>query len=184
VSMAALRGRAELILLLALVQGASAAPEEIVLDVPFVTQARNGCGPACVSMVMKYWAASTHRLPDAAAEESSIRREMLVPGSEGASPAEVVRYLTDHGFRAYAFHGEWADLEHHLSRGRPLIVGVGQGSDRFHYLVAAGIDNARGILLANDPALRKLRKLRRGDFEKAWSRCRFWTLLALPRDEN
>lgn len=181
--MAALRGSAELGLVLVLVQGAVAIPEEIRLDVPFVAQAGNGCGPACVSMIMKYWAGSANRPPEAAADEPSIRQDILIPGSTGAFPADVVRYLTNHGFRTYAFHGEWADFEHHLTRGRPLIVAVGQGPDAFHYLVVAGIDKGQGILLVNDPARRKLLKLKRGDFEKAWSRCRFWTLLALPQYE-
>lgn len=182
--MAALRGVDELCLLLALAQGPASVPGEIRLDVPFVAQVGNDCGPACISMVMKYWAENMHRPADTAVDEAVIRRSVLLAGSRGAFASDVVRYFADHGFHAYTFQGEWADLEHHLMRGRPLIVAVGQSSDTFHYLVVAGIDSARGILLANDPARRKLCRLKRADFEKAWNRCRYWTLLALPKDES
>ncbi len=171
-------------LLCTLSLGAARAREEIWLDIPFVAQVGNGCGPACISMVMTYWARSRHGQPDPAAAEPSIRRCINRPGSEGALASDVIRYFQEHGFRTYIFAGAWSDLEHHLSQGRPLMVALAQGSDAFHYLVVAGIDSGRGILLVNDPARRKLRMLKRADFEKAWSHCRFWTLLALPKDES
>ncbi|MBZ5497498.1 MAG: C39 family peptidase [Acidobacteriia bacterium] len=182
--MTALRGVAELCLLCALAQVPAAAPKEIWLDVPFVAQVGNSCGPACISMVMKYWAASSHRQPDAAADEAAIRRSLNSRNSKGVPTRDVTRYFENHGFRAYAFVGEWADLEHHVAQGRPLIVAIKQGSGTFHYLVVAGIDNAHDLLLANDPARRKLQKMKRADFESAWSRCGFWTLLVLPKDES
>ena len=182
--MAALYGTVEICLLSVLASVTAGAREETWLNVPFVAQVGNGCGAACISMVMKYWAASEHRRPDAAADETVIRRIVSLPNSKGTFARDVTRYFVDHGFRAYVFEGAWADLEHHLAQGRPLIVAIAQGYDTFHYLVVAGIDNIQGVLLVNDPARRKLRKLKRADFEKAWSRCGFWTLLALPTDES
>ena len=161
-----------------------AETNEVWLDIPFVAQVENGCGPASISMVMKYWAAARRRPPDPAAEEETIRQSLIAGNSRGAFAGDVARYFEGHGFHSYTFDGAWTDLEHHLARGRPLIVALAERSDTFHLLVVAGIDSSRGILLVNDPARRKLQKLKRAEFEKAWSRCGNWTLLALPNDES
>ncbi len=157
---------------------------EISLDVPYVEQVGNGCGPACISMVMKYWASIRKVEPAAAADEPTIRMTLNSRGPAGTLASDMSRYFAAHGFRAYTFAGNWSDLEHHLAQGRPLIVGVEQGPDTFHYMVVAGIDSGRGIVLVNDPARRKLRMLKRAGFERAWSRCHSWTLLALPQNES
>jgi uncharacterized protein YvpB len=50
-----------------------------------------------------------------------------------------------------------------------------------HYVVVAGMDSQNEIIMVNDPAERKLRKLDRATFEKQWGGARRWTLLALPQ---
>jgi ABC-type bacteriocin/lantibiotic exporter with double-glycine peptidase domain len=87
-------------------------------------------------------------------------------------------YLARHGFEAFAFRGDWVDLEHHLAAGRPLVVAFEPGRGRMHYAVAAGI-GADAIAL-NDPADRKLRQYSRRDFERRWESTGRWTLLAVP----
>jgi predicted double-glycine peptidase len=85
-------------------------------------------------------------------------------------------YFHDKGFDAFAIHGEWADLENHIGKGRPLIVCLKEGAP-LHYVVVVG-DEA-GFVLLNDPARRKLLKLDRASFEREWKDR--WTLLAVPR---
>ena len=46
--------------------------------------------------------------------------------------------------------------------------------------LVTGLD--QNIVLVNDPARRKLLKLRRSDFETAWKATDNWTLLALPQE--
>ncbi len=181
---AAHRAGLELCLLCVLWQVPGATSAEVWLDIPFVAQVGNGCGPACISMVMQYWASRRHMEPDAAASEPAIRMSLHSHRSAGTLASDVVRYFEDHGFLVYTFAATWGDLEHHLARGRPLIVGLGQGRSTFHYMVVAGIDNTLGIVLVNDPASRKLRMLKRASFEKAWRQCHSWTLLALPKNES
>ncbi len=161
-----------------------AAAGKVWLDVPFVAQVHNGCGSACVSMVMKYWQAALHRIPDSSAEEAAIREKLNPSRTRGVVARDVSGYFASHGFRVYTFEGQWSDLEHHLAKGRPLIVAVSQSFDTFHYMVVTGIDGAHEALIVNDPARRKLLELKRPGFEKAWRRCGRWTLLALPEDET
>jgi len=133
------------------------------LDVPFVKQGKNGCGPASVSMVLAYWRSGVI--------------ETLPHSGEITHASEMERYVRDAGFRAFAFQGDWSDLEQHLTKGRPLIVGLGKSR---HYVVVAGVDSERALVSVNDPAKRKLVQLDRKTFEQDWSASGRWTLLALP----
>jgi len=146
------------------------AAQAVWLDVPFLRQEKNGCGAAVLAMVMQYW----HKPADPA----QIFDELYSPQAHGIYESAMVRYLHQQGFRAFAFRGEWQDLENHLAKGRPLIVCIG-GSPR-HYVVVAGIDDS--TVSVNDPADRKLRKLDRAAFLKSWTAGNNWTLLAVPRN--
>jgi ABC-type bacteriocin/lantibiotic exporter with double-glycine peptidase domain len=155
----------------------AAAPLNIWLDVPFVAQQKNGCGPASIAMVMGYWQRQHALSHDDAAE---IMRT-LVPSRDGVRASEMVRSFEQHNYRAFAYAGDWSDMEHQLAQGRPLIAGVRpEGGDDLHYVVIAGIDDAQQLVLLNDPAQRKLLKESRAQFEHEWKATANWTLLAVP----
>jgi hypothetical protein len=90
-------------------------------------------------------------------------------------------YLQQHGYLVFVLNGHWSDLEQQLRKGRPLIVALRPQGDRaLHYVVIDGIDPARGLVMMNDPADRKLLSEERAAFEKDWSATRDWMLLAVP----
>jgi len=156
------------------------------LDVPFVKQDKNGCGPAAIAMVIQYWQnsgaagnASGPRATADSADPAAIERAVYSGQAKGTRGSDMKSYFEHAGFRAFVFKGDWADLEQHLAKGRPLIVALGEPHS-FHYVVVSGLDAKHGVVLVNDPARRKLLKLDRAPFEKAWSAARNWTLLALP----
>jgi ABC-type bacteriocin/lantibiotic exporter with double-glycine peptidase domain len=149
------------------------AVDAVWLDVPFIAQEKNGCGSAALAMTMRYWGKP--------ADAVRIQRALYSPAEKGIPATAIRRYLEDRGFEAHVFRGEWQDLRHHLSRGRPLIVCFRPSrKSALHYAVAAGADD--DVVALNDPADRKLRKWDRARFEKSWSAAGFWTLLAVPRD--
>jgi ABC-type bacteriocin/lantibiotic exporter with double-glycine peptidase domain len=151
---------------------ASRAADAIWLDVPYIAQEKNGCGSAALAMTLRYWG----RQADAA----RIQRELYSPAENGIPAAAMKGYLEGQGFEAHVFRGEWQDLLHHLSLGRPLIVCFKPSrNSALHYAVAAGAGD--GIVALNDPADRKLRKWDRAAFEKSWRAASNWTLLAVPR---
>ena len=161
------------------------------LDVPFVKQEKNLCGAACVAMVMQYWAKSLKAQPSGIDDEGSIElpsfseiaNALKSSRTEGVYGSEMGRYFEAKGFQAFILRAEWADLEHHLNLGRPLIValGVNKGNGLQHFVVLAGWDPEEELVLINDPARRKLLKANRASFEASWNQTSNWTLLAVPQ---
>lgn len=161
-------------------------PKSIWLDVPFVQQSREGCGAACIAMVMQYWAAKSGGKPDEAADASFILKQLHSPEAHGIYASTMEKYFEDQGYRTFAVQGTWADLGQHLEKGRPLIVALQPtGNGRvLHYIVIAGLDSANNLVMFNDPAGRKLSKLDRRTFEKEWKATANWMLLAVPQSQS
>jgi uncharacterized protein YvpB len=91
------------------------------------------------------------------------------------------RYFRQNGYATFAFAGNWSDLKQHLEKGRPLIAALKPGAMApLHYVVVAGLDQERQLVLVNDPAQRKLLKEDRSRFEQEWKAAGRWTLLAVP----
>ncbi len=148
------------------------------LDVPFVSQEKNGCGAASIAMVMRYWQRQQGQPETADAVE--IQRELFSPRARGIFAADLGQYLRRHGFKTFAVRGEWDDLKHHLEQGRPLIVALNTGHGDLHYVVVTGLDWREDLVLKHDPAERKLLKQSHVEFERQWKAAGNWTLLAVP----
>ena len=169
-------------LLLVLRAGAFAAdPPGSWIDIPFVQQGKNGCGPASIAMVMQYWQSRPGGSARPSHEVAEIVRALQPDQKLGVRALEMERYFVQNGYRAFAFAGTWADLERELGKGRPVIAALkpDQGNS-LHYVVVAGLDNNERVVLLNDPAQRKLLKEDRKQFEQEWKVTEFWTLLAVP----
>ncbi len=159
--------------LLASLAAASGGGPAAWLDVPFVRQAENGCGAACIAMVLCYWNGS--------ADPGQVQQGLFEAGAKGVRAEAMENCFRARGYRTYSFRGTWTDLGRHIAKGRPLIVSLGgMGVPLSHYVVVAGIDPERQLVLVNDPAGRKLTKLHRSAFERSWQESDRWTLLALP----
>jgi len=152
------------------------------LDIPFVKQEKDGCGAASIAMVMQYWLKQQAKT-EADADPLAIQRALYSKEGHGIYASDLEHYFQEHGFRTFAFQGAWDDLKQHLEKGRPLIVALksAAGNADLHYVVVAGLDWERSIVMVNDPAQRKLLKQERSKFERQWSAAGKWTLLALPR---
>jgi ABC-type bacteriocin/lantibiotic exporter with double-glycine peptidase domain len=179
--------------------GLALAAETTVVwtDVPFIAQAKNGCGSAAISMVMQYWekkdgqgvrpatgrsSATSRPSPDA----EKIQEALFSPADGGIPASRMQKYFQESGYRAFTFQGNWTDLKHDLEQGRPLIVSLKASGPHgpLHYVVVVGIDSERGYVFVNDPAQQKMLRISRKGFESEWSYTGDWTLLALPRTDD
>jgi ABC-type bacteriocin/lantibiotic exporter with double-glycine peptidase domain len=123
---------------------------------------------------------------DSSADAERIRQALYSRKARGIYASDLERYLQQHGFRTFAFQGQWSDLQQHLEKGRPLIVALkpNTGDASLHYVVVAGLDGEQHLILVNDPAQRKLLQQESADFEKEWKGAGNWTLLAVPRESG
>jgi ABC-type bacteriocin/lantibiotic exporter with double-glycine peptidase domain len=153
----------------------------IWIDVPFVSQPREGCGAASLSMLMQYWAGKLGLSRSEDSDVARIQRVLYSKTDHGIAAEQMTAYLRQHGFQAFAFPGKWSDLETQIAKGRPLIVALRpEGQSELHYVVIDGVDTGRALVTMNDPAVRKLLNEERSRFEKEWSATHNWTLLAVP----
>lgn len=162
----------------------AAASPGVWLDVPYVKQPKNGCGAACIFMVLEYWVRKDPRFRCRVPRVQSIQQTLYSPKAHGIFARDMESYFRGKGLRVFVFRGDWSALREHLAKGRPLIVCLreGGGIDRtLHYIVVVGIDPAKNLILVNDPAGKKLATIRRASFEKKWRGENYWTLLVVPR---
>ena len=152
----------------------------IWLDVPFVKQEKDGCAAASISMVMQYWSKDSNPKLFLQADPRIIQQALYSEDAEGILATAMERYFQEAGFLTFVFQGDWMELDHHLSLGRPMIVCLGGSGPTRHCLVVTGLDSEHNVVLVNDPAQRKLLKMDRADFEKSWDETGKWTLLAVP----
>src|SRR5438552_18023898 len=86
----------------------------------------------------------------------NIQRELYSQEDGWSFAPDMEKYLQLRGYRVFPFRGEWADLEQHISKGRPLIVCLERNSRGvpLHYVVVAGVDQLQNLVLVNVIALR------------------------------
>jgi len=159
--------------------------EGVWLDVPFVKQAKNGCGAASIAMVMQFWQRQQGISPNADSDADQIQTSLYSSRAHGIYASDLKSYFDEHGYQAFAFKGRAQDLSEHLANGRPLIVALQPGARApLHYVVVVGFDPVQKILRLNDPAERKLLQRELSAFEKEWKGTGNWTLLAVPRTQS
>ena len=97
---------------------------------------------------------------------------------KGILLAEMKRYLEDIGLRAFTLRGGWLDIENHLAKGRPIIVGLKKpGSWDLHFAVV--VRTADNQVWLNDPT-RKKSSMKLVEFVRQWKLADNWMLLATP----
>jgi len=171
------------IVCLLLVDAVRAGERPEWLQVPFVSQSRDGCGAAAIAMVMQYWMKTNPELDPATADDALIYRQLAVPGRRGLAGLKLQQYLEENGFAAHVFRGEPHDLRHHIEQGRPLVACLAPRgrSALLHFVVVVGASESR--VLFHDPARGKLIEQGLAAFTRQWTPTGNWTLLASPQKQ-
>jgi ABC-type bacteriocin/lantibiotic exporter with double-glycine peptidase domain len=106
-----------------------------------------GCGSAALGTVLAYWGKG---LTPQQIDQDTRR------GERSLSALELRDYARRVGLRSFVFEGSFADLDHELSAGRPLIVGLAKAralaKPLAHYNVVVGYDRTQQRILTWDPA--------------------------------
>lgn len=158
------------------------AESAVTLQVPFIRQAREGCGSAAMAMVIEYWRDQMPSLSIRQADADRIQELLHAPEARGIYGSDMQAFLEKTGFHAFRLNATKTDLVQHLSRGRPIIVCLQpERGDPLHYVVVVGFDPATDAFRFNDPARGKLLTEDSKRFMEQWKRTENWALLAVPR---
>jgi ABC-type bacteriocin/lantibiotic exporter with double-glycine peptidase domain len=132
------------------------------------------CGLAALAMVAGAWgrqwsvADLDHQLP---------------PTERGIKLGALRDLARARGLDAYAIRGSAQDLEHELSLGRPVLLGLLLPYDRnhnaSHYEVAVAIRPEDGTVVTIDPATGEWRRRSRKVLELEWRSAGFATLVVV-----
>jgi len=144
------------------------------IETPFVRQVDNYCGPAALSMVLRYWGRS--------ADQHELAARYTPFPEKGLSGAELKELATVYGFSAYSFSGKPEEIQEHLRNGRPLIVALHSStlSRMNHFVVVVGWDSGNREWIVQDPAGKSYQRYEAEDFARRWRKLDNWSLLVLP----
>jgi ABC-type bacteriocin/lantibiotic exporter with double-glycine peptidase domain len=132
------------------------------------------CGLAALAMVAGTWGRNwsvddlNHQLP---------------PTERGVKLGALRDLARARGLTAYAIQGTFHDLEHELSLGRPVVLGLllpfDQGRNASHYEVAVAMNARDGAVVTIDPASGEWRQRSRAVLDLEWKPAGFATLVVI-----
>lgn len=140
----------------------------LALEVPFVAQKTNYCGPAALAMVANYYG---HPVT-----QDEIAGTIYLPEIHGTLTSDLAAYAQRYGLWTRQYRGTRADLHQKLSAGVPMIV-LGKLGSRYHYFIVL---DYRGDELIVHSDTRPNHRMREDDFLRWWNRADRWTLLVCP----
>ncbi|WP_457639783.1 cysteine peptidase family C39 domain-containing protein [Persephonella sp.] len=134
----------------------------VVLDVPFVKQKSQFCGPSALSSVFKYYGIEV--------SQDKIAEKVYMPQLKGALITDLENYATSAGFKTKLCTGSIETIKSFLDRKIPVIVLVDYGWWVFsqpHYLVVVGY-NEEGFIVHD--GYKAFKKIKYTEFIKIWEK--------------
>ncbi|MFH1775954.1 MAG: C39 family peptidase [Candidatus Omnitrophota bacterium] len=141
------------------------------LDVKFVRQKRQWCGPAALSSVLDYWGRKV--------TQDEIARDLYLATIKGVLNFEMERYAAGQGLWTETFSGTWQDIKTKINSGIPVIVLVAGKLPmllRSHYLVVTGFSESKNIVIAHD-GVTKDAIIDKDTFLEIWKKIDNWMLV-------
>ena len=114
------------------------------LEVPYVRQEENYCGPAVLAMLLRYW--------NHPADHRELAGRFQPFPKKGLSGLELKKLAASEGFQTYSFAGDTPEMLDHLRQGRPLITVIDPSvlTTNNHYVVLVGWDESRKEWIVHD----------------------------------
>lgn len=149
-------------------------PTDIRLDVPFIEQTDNLCGPSSLAMVANYYGQNV-----TAEEVASL---IYIPKKKGSLQIEMQAAARSLGLVAYSMNMDLASLRSEINAERPVIVLQNLAFNIYpvwHYSVVTGRDPNNAYFLLHSGRHEYYRSSWT-TFENTWRRGKYWALIAAP----
>lgn len=144
------------------------------INVPFVKQKKNWCGPAALASILNYWGEPI--------TQDEIAADLYLPTIKGVLNFELEHYAAKKGFWAQGGGGTWQDLKAKVTSGIPVLVlverGVRLGRVK-HYLVITGFSEDESFIIAHDGVTQDS-VINKEDFILKWKQMNNWMLSVTP----
>ncbi len=137
----------------------------LIHSVPFEKWlARNYCGPACLTMVLNYWAGA------GSFSQQRIAADIYDSESQGTYSSELVLYPRGLGFMSHSFKGDLPALKAVVRQDIPVVVLTKpiRQLEKGHYRVVVGYDDAKRWVIFHDPYFGGRQAMSYADFLKLW----------------
>lgn len=148
------------------------------LNVPYVQQMTDYCGPAVLTSVLRFWSI--------AADQVTVGKSVFDPAIRATNGADMIIYAREKGLAAYSWNSSMSDLKAKLSLGVPVIVlqDYAQSDRSGHYRVATGYDDDARVFYVNDPYEPQTKTISYEKFENLWASRGYWALLVCSADKD
>lgn len=149
-------------------------PTDIRLDVPFIEQTDNLCGPSSLAMVANYYGQNV-----TAEEVASL---IYIPKKKGSLQIEMQAAARSLGLVAYSMNMDLASLRSEINAERPVIVLQNLAFNIYpvwHYSVVTGRDPNNAYFLLHS-GRHEYYRISWTTFENTWRRGKYWALIAAP----
>lgn len=143
-----------------------------VLDVPFVKQKDNFCGPASLSSVLNFYGIKV--------SQEDIGKAVYNPKLKGALITDLENYAKSLGLNAKAKQGSLEDLKTYIDEGIPPIILVDLGKFFVsipHYMVVIGYEGDNFFL---HTGYEEAKEIKARDLDKIWSKMGRVMLIVYP----
>ena len=159
----------------------------LIEGVPFYKQKeRNYCGPAVLSMVLNYWD------KDKIFTQEEIVKDIFDPTVEITNNSEMVFYPYVQNFRVLSSNGNIEQLKNLIRENVPVII-LQRVVDKIvykgHYRVVVGYDDAKNVMILNDPWFGDKLSMSYKLFSELWAfgkeiNKKNWMLVLLPKEKE
>ncbi len=148
-------------------------PNQSVSGVPFVEQADAHCGPATLTMALR-WAGR-----DVGVDE--VAKQVFTPGMRGSFQVDMISAARRNGMMAIPIAGLDSLLKE-IENGHPVIVFENlalRWIPQWHYAIVFGYDlDRQTVAMHSGPEANKQWDMRK--FERSWKLGDYWALVVLP----
>jgi ABC-type bacteriocin/lantibiotic exporters, contain an N-terminal double-glycine peptidase domain len=137
---------------------------KIIIDVPFIKQRDQFCGPAAMASVMRFYGQNV--------SQEEIAKEVYTPKLKGALISDMEYFAREMGYRAETRNGDLDSLVSLINNGVPSIVLVDRGKwivSVPHYYVVYGYNRDRNTFLLHT-GFKGSHEMGFSDLDKEWKK--------------